>query len=197
MTSTQLLIAQVAILAVLFGIVIWIVRSSARQIRTATPPPLSLEDPVDPPPAPMLARTAPPPELAPVPVAAPLPPALPLTDADLDGDEMARERASYDFDANLRPRLVVESGPGLTPGTELPLEGGFSIGRASANGLTVDDTFLSHMHARVFKRGAFFWVEDLGSTNGTFINDQRISGDAQLRVRDQLRLGETVLRYEE
>jgi hypothetical protein len=196
MTSTQLLIAQVAILALLFGTVIWIVRSSARQIRNATPPPLALDDPVDPQPAPVIARTTSPPP-SPAPVAAPLPPAIPLPDADPDGDDMARERASYDFDANLRPRLVVESGPGLTPGTELPLEGGFSIGRAGANGLTVDDTFMSHMHARVFKRGAFFWVEDLGSTNGTFINDQRISGDAQLRVRDQLRLGETVLRYEE
>ena len=56
---------------------------------------------------------------------------------------------------------------------------------------------MSHMHARILRRGQFFYVEDLGSTNGTFINDQRITGDAQLRVHDELRLGETVLRYEE
>ena len=64
-------------------------------------------------------------------------------------------------------------------------------------GLQIDDAFVSHMHARILRRGQFYFVEDLGSTNGTFVNGQRVSGDAQLRVRDELRFGETVLRYEE
>jgi len=207
MTSTQLLITQAAILVLLFGVVIWIVRSSARQIRTATPPPLTLDDPVDARPAPAAAAVpgpTPPPAPAPPPTI-PAPVAIaaaPLAAAGADHtepevDEMGRERASYDFDSNLHPRLVIESGPGLEAGTELVLDGGLSIGRAPTNGLPVDDAFMSHMHARILKRGPFFYVEDLGSTNGTFINDQRITGDAQLRVRDQLRLGETVLRYEE
>ena len=209
MTSTQLLITQVAILVLLFGVVVWIVRSSARQIRNATPPPMSLNDPVDPrptqPPVAILAPAAPAP-LAPVPPA-PIPEpvavaAIPVAAVGIDhteseGDEMGRERASFDFDANLQPRLIIESGPGLAVGTEIPLEGGLSIGRAPNNGLAVEDTFMSHMHARILKRGSFFYVEDLGSTNGTFINDQRITGDAQLRVRDLIRLGETVIRYEE
>ncbi len=209
MTSTQLLITQAAILVLLFGVVIWVVRSSARQIRNATPPPVTLDDPVDARPTPPLAHVPPPltpaappvpaaPNPAPVAVAAAIP--FGLRDAEhteSEVDEMARERASFDFDANLHPRLVIESGPGLTAGTELPLEGGLSIGRAPNNGLTVEDSFLSHMHARIMRRGTFFYVVDLGSTNGTFVNDQRITGDAQLRVRDQIRLGETVLRYEE
>jgi hypothetical protein len=209
MTSTQLLITQAAILILLFGIVIWVVRSSARQIRNATPPPITLDDPVDTRPAPPLAHVAPPPtpvappvpaapNPAPVAVAAAVPAGLGGAEhTESEVDEMGRERASFDFDANLHPRLVIESGPGLTAGTELPLEGGLSIGRAPTNGLPVEDSFMSHMHARILRRGTFFYVEDLGSTNGTFVNDQRITGDAQLRVRDQIRLGETVLRYEE
>ena len=208
MTSTQLLITQVAILVLLFGIVICIVRSSARQIRNATPPPMTLNDPVDARPAPAPAAMsapappAPPAPAPPAPIPAPAVAAIPVAVAGIDHtesevDEMGRERASFDFDANLHPRLVIESGPGVVAGTEIPLEGGLSIGRAPNNGLAVDDSFMSHMHARILKRGSFFYVEDLGSTNGTFINDQRITGDAQLRVRDQIRFGETVIRYEE
>lgn len=202
MTSTELLIAQAAILVLLFGVVAWIVRSSARQIRSATPPPLALEDPVEPlqvppPPAPAPAASAPPPMPAPVPVGVGAAAVAPNSDnAESEVDDMGRS-GSFDFDANLNPRLVIENGPGLTAGTELRLEGGLSIGRAANNGLAVDDQFMSHMHARILRRGPFFYVEDLGSTNGTFINDQRITGDAQLRVHDELRLGGTVLRYEE
>jgi FHA domain len=212
MTSTGLLAAQAAILVLLFGVVVLIVRSSARQIRTAAPPPLALDDPVEPrlaPQAPPVVRMAepapippaPPPEPAAVAIAvgAALPDLNPNRDnAEPEVDSMGRsDRQSFDFDANLQPRLVVEAGPGLTVGTVFPLESGLSIGRADANDLAVDDAFMSHMHARILRRGPFFYVEDLGSTNGTFVNEQRITGDAHLRVRDELRLGETVLRYEE
>lgn len=53
------------------------------------------------------------------------------------------------------------------------------------------------MHARILRRGAFYYVEDLGSTNGTFLNDKPVEDGTPVRVRDTLRLGETVLRYEE
>jgi hypothetical protein len=214
MTSTQLLLSQAAILVLLFGVVAWIVRSSARQIKMSSPPPLALEDPVEPrvtptaaaaasPPVPVVRTPSPPlPEPGPVSVAVAavaVPIGTPTTDnAESEVDDMGRsDHASFDFGANLSPRLVIESGPGLTIGTELPLESGLSIGRAATNALAIDDAFMSHMHARILRRGPFFYVEDLGSTNGTFINDQRITGDAQLRVHDELRLGGTVLRYEE
>ncbi len=98
---------------------------------------------------------------------------------------------------NLQPRLVVENGPGLVVGTVFPLGQGLTIGRSRSNELHVDDTYVSHMHARILKRGAYYYVEDLGSTNGTFVNDGRVDGSSQLRVRDNLRMGETILRYEE
>jgi hypothetical protein len=195
MSSAQLLIAQGAVLVVLFGVMLMIIRSSARQLKTALPPMI----PVSAPPVPLAQPVAPAMAAAPI-----------LTDVDLtqtlsdidfndpEGDPMGRsDRAHFDFDANLHPRLVVESGHGLTVGQELVLEGGLSIGRAEANDLSVNDDFMSHMHARILRRGPFFYVEDLGSTNGTFINEQRITETAQLRVRDEIRLGETILRYEE
>jgi pSer/pThr/pTyr-binding forkhead associated (FHA) protein len=100
--------------------------------------------------------------------------------------------------ANLDPRLVVESSGALEVGRVIPLEGGMTIGRSEAAGIRLEgDQFASHMHARIMRRGAYHFVEDLGSTNGTFLNDRRIERDAQLKVRDELRIGQTILRYEE
>ena len=102
-----------------------------------------------------------------------------------------------DLSANLDPRLVVEASPSLAEGQEIPLGGGLTIGRSEAADITISDQFVSHMHARVTRRGAYHFVVDLGSTNGTFLNDRRIDSDAQLKVRDTLRIGQSILRYEE
>ncbi len=91
----------------------------------------------------------------------------------------------------------MERSPSLAQGREIELDGGLTIGRSGSSGLPIGDPFVSHMHARIMRRGPFLFVEDLGSTNGTFLNDRRVDSDAQLKMRDQLRIGETVLRYEE
>jgi hypothetical protein len=115
----------------------------------------------------------------------------------------ARERRSrgdtgvLDLSEHLDPKLVVERSKVLGVGSEIDLSGGLTIGRSGANDVTIEDPFVSHMHARILRRGPYHYVEDLGSTNGTFLNDQRVEGGARLKVRDTLRLGETVLRYEE
>ena len=93
---------------------------------------------------------------------------------------------------------MVEKSDTLEIGRVIPLEGGMTIGRSEASGISIpDDAFVSHMHARIMRRGAYHFVEDLGSTNGTFLNDRRIAQDAQLKVHDELRIGQTVLRYQE
>ena len=102
-----------------------------------------------------------------------------------------------DLAANLDPRLVVESSPSLPDGTGGPAARGITIGRSEAADISIADQFVSHMHARVTRRGAYHFVVDLGSTNGTFLNDRRIESDAQLKVRDTLRIGQSILRYEE
>jgi hypothetical protein len=112
---------------------------------------------------------------------------------------VARERDSgrLDLAANIHPRLVVEESPALAPGREIDLTGGITIGRSGAAELSIADQFVSHMHARILRRGPYYFVEDLGSTNGTFLNERRVERDAQLKVRDSLRIGQTTLRYEE
>ena len=128
--------------------------------------------------------------------------ATPPAQTDAPGEEPGTGRARanrerMDLAANLYPRLIVENSEVLSSGSEVALGGGLTVGRSRSSDLQIDDAFVSHMHARILRRGQFYFVEDLGSTNGTFVNGQRVSGDAQLRVRDELRFGETVLRYEE
>jgi len=61
----------------------------------------------------------------------------------------------------------------------------------------LDEQFVSSTHARFIPRGSFYYVEDLGSTNGTYVNEKRVSGEAQLKLDSRVRIGETIFRYEE
>lgn len=90
--------------------------------------------------------------------------------------------------------LVVEIGPGGGPGRRFPVGTETSVGRSPGCGVALtDDTFVSQVHARVFGRDGLVWVEDLGSTNGTYVNDARIDAPVPLRPGDRLQVGQTVL----
>jgi hypothetical protein len=204
-TETGLLIAEGAFLILLFIFVWSVVRSSSRDLRDAAPisaPPIA--GPThsgDTGGQPVVARVAEPP---PAPSPAPLAPVIAGLDATPEPEPVEsstlRERPSgpaFELSVNIRPRLIVTASPSLAPGGEYPLEAGMTIGRSRSNGIPISDQFASHMHARVFPRGHFFYIEDLSSTNGTFVNGRRIDEQTQLKVRDEIRLGETVLRYEE
>ena len=95
-----------------------------------------------------------------------------------------------------QPRLVVERSPLLDEGTELLLRDGLTLGRSESSDLPLDDPFVSTEHVRIARRGQYFYVEDLGSTNGTFVNEKQVR-EAQLGPNVRLRVGETVFRYEE
>jgi hypothetical protein len=90
-------------------------------------------------------------------------------------------------------RLVVVA-PEHQKGTSYPLADELTVGRASgcAVGL-MDDNFVSQVHARVFRRGDDYWVEDLGSTNGTLLNGRRLTGPAPVRKGDRVQVGRTIL----
>lgn len=196
MNETGLIVAEIAFLALLYAFVWTVVRSSSRQLRSAQPPPAPRpEAPAPPDPAPV--RVAPPtPAPAPVP-AAPVA-AGPDISEDATRGDWREDPDRIELHSNLHPRLIVESSEALEVGRVIPLEGGMTIGRSEAAGIALGgDQFASHMHARIMRRGAYHFVEDLGSTNGTFLNDRRIDQDAQLKVRDELRIGQTILRYEE
>ncbi len=94
--------------------------------------------------------------------------------------------------AAARPRLVVVEPP-ATRGTEYPLADELTVGRAPGCAITIDDTFVSQLHARVFVADGQFMVEDLGSTNGTFLNRRKVGPPEVLQPGDLLQVGNTVL----
>jgi len=67
------------------------------------------------------------------------------------------------------------------------------MGRAPECELMLDDTYVSQQHARLFGKNGSWYVEDLGSTNGTFVNEQRLAAPAMVQPGDRIRVGQTVL----
>jgi pSer/pThr/pTyr-binding forkhead associated (FHA) protein len=71
-----------------------------------------------------------------------------------------------------------------------------TIGRAAGCQVTIDDTYASQLHARVFQRDGQIFVEDIGSTNGTYLNRKKVSGPMVFQRGDKLQIGNTVLELE-
>jgi len=96
-------------------------------------------------------------------------------------------------------RLVVARSPSLEEGNGFPLNSApVTIGRGGQNDLVLEgDEFASARHARIEVRGDGVWVQDLDSTNGTYVNGSRVAGAQRLDAGDILRVGETDLRVEE
>lgn len=89
-------------------------------------------------------------------------------------------------------RLVVTEG--TLRGTTVPLSSSaVLIGRGSACTLALTDDYASTRHARVFPHHGGWWVEDLGSTNGTYVDGERIDSPRELRPGTSVRIGQTVL----
>jgi FHA domain len=96
-------------------------------------------------------------------------------------------------------RLVVQRSPSLEEGDEFPINSApVTVGRGGQNDLVlVDDDFASARHARIEVRGDGVWVQDLDSTNGTYVNGTRVAGAQRLDAGDVLRVGATDLLVEE
>ena len=92
--------------------------------------------------------------------------------------------------------LVVQSGGGLDGGERFDLFGGLSIGRSSEADVRIEDRFASQIHTRVYSRKNSYFVEDLGSTNGTYLNGEQVHSEAELRDLDTIRIGDTEFRFE-
>ena len=78
-------------------------------------------------------------------------------------------------------------------GRTYPLGEEITLGRAAGCQVTIDDTYASQLHARVFQREGQVYVEDLGSTNGTYLNRRKVTGPMVLQRGDKLQIGNTVL----
>jgi pSer/pThr/pTyr-binding forkhead associated (FHA) protein len=78
-------------------------------------------------------------------------------------------------------------------GTSYELTNEVTVGRAAGCGVALDDVTVSQLHARIFRKDGRLWVEDLGSTNGTFVNRTKVTAPVSLRRGDRLQVGNTVL----
>ena len=97
----------------------------------------------------------------------------------------------------MEPRLEVIAALGYEPGTVFDLRDGATLGRSEHAEIRVDDAFASSAHARIFPRGDFMHVEDMGSTNGTYLNGRQLRGAERLKVADVIRIGDSEYRYQE
>ncbi|MFN2616877.1 MAG: FHA domain-containing protein [Thermoleophilaceae bacterium] len=95
------------------------------------------------------------------------------------------------------PRLEVVAAMGHDPGTAFDVSRGATLGRSDAVDLHVDDPFASSAHARIFPRGEFMYIEDMGSTNGTYLNGRQLAAAERLKAADVVRIGDTEYRYQE
>ena len=86
---------------------------------------------------------------------------------------------------------VVE--PAAQQGRTYPLGQEVTVGRAAGCQVTLDDTYASQIHARLFARDGQLFVEDLGSTNGTYLNRKKVQGPMVMQRGDKLQVGNTVM----
>ncbi|MEO6351126.1 MAG: FHA domain-containing protein [Candidatus Limnocylindrales bacterium] len=93
--------------------------------------------------------------------------------------------------------LVVSSPEGKPPaGTSIALDAVNSLGRDVNNSIVVDDTFVSTEHSLLTFRGRAWYIEDRGSTNGTWLNGHRVAGLIPLGYGDELQVGQVRFRLE-
>jgi hypothetical protein len=109
-----------------------------------------------------------------------------------------RARPSPDRrDGGGAPRLRVVAAMGHEPGTTFDVAEGAMFGRSEGADIRVTDQFASSSHARIFNRGGAMYIEDMGSTNGTYLNGRKMQSAEQLDVGDTIRIGDSEYRYEE
>ncbi len=97
-------------------------------------------------------------------------------------------------DGAFEPMLVVEQATGHQAGTAYDLSGGATLGRGEVE-IQLGDPFASSRHARISQQGNVVVIEDLGSTNGTYLNEQPLTGPQPLHAGDRIRIGDSVFSY--
>ncbi len=91
----------------------------------------------------------------------------------------------------IEPRLIVERAPGHTPGMEYDVGDGAVMGRGDQAEIRLEDPFASSRHAKLTPQGGIVVIEDLGSTNGTYLNEELLSGPQPLHQGDRVRIGDS------
>ena len=93
-----------------------------------------------------------------------------------------------ELDGEFEPRLLVEHAAGHETGVAYDISDGATLGRGDVE-IRLDDPFASSRHARISRQGHVVVIEDLGSTNGTYLNEQPLTGPQPLHNGDRIRIG--------
>ena len=122
-------------------------------------------------------------------------PRAPLA-SDATGMHPASGPDMLDGGQQVAPRLVVDSVPGLARGMSYDVAGGATLGRGDVE-IALEDPFASSRHAQLTRQGAILVIEDLGSTNGTYLNDELLRGPRPLHPGDRVRIGDSTFTYDD
>jgi hypothetical protein len=98
--------------------------------------------------------------------------------------------------SQIAPRLVVERAPGHDAGMIYDLDGDLALGRGENAEIRLRDPFASSRHARIYERGNTVVIEDLGSTNGTYLNEELLQTPRPLHPGDRVRIGDSEFTFE-
>jgi pSer/pThr/pTyr-binding forkhead associated (FHA) protein len=115
-----------------------------------------------------------------------------------DATGMYQASAGLGGDGNREgaPKLRVQSAAGLRAGSAYDLSQGALLGRGDSADIRLEDTFASARHARLVPQGEVMVLEDLGSTNGTYLNGEPLRGPQPLHVGDSIRIGDSEFVFE-
>jgi pSer/pThr/pTyr-binding forkhead associated (FHA) protein len=94
------------------------------------------------------------------------------------------------------PRLVVVRAPGHEEGMIYDLDGDIVLGRGNEAEIRLEDPFASSSHAHIYEQGGVIAVEDLSSTNGTYLNEELLESPRPLHPGDRLRIGDSEFTFE-
>jgi hypothetical protein len=111
-------------------------------------------------------------------------------------DATGMHTASSPQRAGGTPKLRVGSGAGLKIGAAYDLSQGALLGRGDQADIVLEDSFASSRHARLVPHGDVIVLEDLGSTNGTYLNDEPLRGPQPLHPGDRIRIGDSAFTFE-
>jgi FHA domain len=113
-----------------------------------------------------------------------------------DATSMYDAAAGLDGEMNgFEPRLLVERAPGHESGVAYDIpDSGATLGRGEVE-IQIEDPFASARHARITRQGHILVIEDLGSTNGTYLNEEPLSGPQPLHPGDRIRIGDSEFSY--
>lgn len=116
--------------------------------------------------------------------------------APMDATGLHSASARRDDLSQNAPKLTVERAPGHEPGMIYDLDGEVVLGRGSQAEIRLEDPFASSQHARIYVQAGVFAIEDLRSTNGTYLNEERLESPRPLHPGDRVRIGDSEFTFE-